>query len=216
MRTYIADIIPRIQRFSQRLDDLTRLTNQHWVSLGDIQDRKKVFMFRDNNKLLIAENGIITDKGTWEYLGNKSLLLETSNSGYLLKHGFFDDNVLALKLDSKDEYAFLINENKYEGELNSLDRVIDFLKHKYIDPGIKDIVIETTGKPIKEEDKYILASFDTDKGKIEIELKSSLHVPISGKKAFMNGKPAPTNKYKFGFMWFVHIEYGVVTKVTFL
>ena len=34
--------------------------------------------------------------------------------------------------------------------------------------------------------------------------------------AFINGKPAPTDKYRFGFMWYVHIENGKVTKVTLL
>ena len=30
---------------------------------------------------------------------------------------FLDENILALKVDSKEEYAFLVNENKYVGEL---------------------------------------------------------------------------------------------------
>ena len=76
MKTFIADIIPKIQRFSQKLDDLTKLTNQHWVSLGDIADEKRVFIFRGNNQLLISVNGIV-EKGSWDYLGNQSLLLET-------------------------------------------------------------------------------------------------------------------------------------------
>ena len=38
--------------------------------------------------------------------------------GYLLKHGFFDENFIALKLYSTDKYAFFINETKYDIELN--------------------------------------------------------------------------------------------------
>lgn len=29
MQTFISDLIPKIQRFSQKLDDLTLLSNQH-------------------------------------------------------------------------------------------------------------------------------------------------------------------------------------------
>lgn len=105
MKTYIADIIPKIQRFSQKLDDLTKLTNQHWVSLGDINQSKRVYIFRTNNQLIISDNGIV-EKGSWEYLGNQSILLETKEESYLLKHGFFDQNVIALKLDSTNNYAF--------------------------------------------------------------------------------------------------------------
>jgi hypothetical protein len=131
MRTFIADIIPKIQRFSQRLDDLTKLTNQHWVSLSDIEQTKRVYIFRANNQLLISDNGIV-EKGSWEYLGNNSLLLDTKNESYLLKHGFFDENVIALKLDSTNSYAFFVNETKYQSELNSIVDVINFLENKYL------------------------------------------------------------------------------------
>ena len=35
MKTYILDIIPKIQKFSQRLDDLTVLLDKHWVVLDE-------------------------------------------------------------------------------------------------------------------------------------------------------------------------------------
>lgn len=131
MKTYIADIIPKIQRFSQKLDDLTRLTNQHWVSLGDINQSKRVYIFRNNNQLIISDNGIV-EKGNWEYLGNQSILMETKERSYLLKHGFFDENVIALKLDSTNNYAFFINETKYHNELNNIEDILRFLEKKYL------------------------------------------------------------------------------------
>jgi len=131
MKTFIAEIIPKIQRFSQRLDDLTKLTNQHWVSLGDINQTKRVFIFRDNNQLLISNNGIV-EKGSWEYLGNQSLLMDTKHESYLLKHGFFDENVIALKLDSTDNYVFFVNENKFNSELNKIEDILKFLENKYL------------------------------------------------------------------------------------
>ena len=65
-----------------------------------------------------------------------------------------------------------------------------------------------------KEPEVVLVSFDTDKVKVVIEQNNSFSYPEPGKKAFINGKPAPTDKYKFGFMWYVHIENGIVTKVT--
>ena len=59
MKTYISDIIPKIQRFSQKLDDLTILTNQHWVSIGEIGQTKRVYIFRAEDKLIISDNGIV-------------------------------------------------------------------------------------------------------------------------------------------------------------
>jgi hypothetical protein len=131
MKTFIADIIPKIQRFSKKLDDITLLTNQHWVSLSDILNSKTVYIFRPNNQLLVSENGLV-QKGTWEYLGNQSLLLDTNSQCYLLKQGFFDENVMALKLDSSDQFAFFVNETKFDRELNNINDVLEFLTNKYL------------------------------------------------------------------------------------
>lgn len=51
---------------------------------------------------------------------------------YLYRHGFFDENILALKLDGKEGYAILINESKYGKMLNSIEAVIKFLNKKYV------------------------------------------------------------------------------------
>lgn len=130
MKTYIADIIPKIQRHSKRLDDLTILTNQHWVVIDEINSTKNTYIFRTNGELLISQNGKV-QKARWEYLGNNSLLIDMDKESYLFKHGFLDSNILALKVENKDEYAFFVNENKYEGEINSPMHAIDFLEKKY-------------------------------------------------------------------------------------
>lgn len=220
MKTYISDLIPKLQKFSQKLDNLTLLTNQHWVVIDDIDDDKNVYIFRTNNDLIISKNGKV-EKAKWEYLGNNSLLIDKNDESYLFKHGFFDENILALKVDSKDEYAFLINENKYEGELNSMNRVIDFLVKKYIEPQVKKKLNDYTGIDLTDnngfnEHEVVIYSFDSDKGKVDIEKNNSFSYPEPGNRAFVNGKPAPSGKYKFGFMWYVHIEDGKVTKETWL
>jgi hypothetical protein len=131
MRTFLLDIIPRIQRYSQKLDNLAVLTNKHWVVIDEELNSKIVFIFREKeNQLLISENGKI-EKGTWEYLGNNSLMIDRKDGCYLFKHGFIDDTVLALKIDGKDEYALLVNENKFDERLNSLTAIIEFLRENY-------------------------------------------------------------------------------------
>ena len=142
MKTFITDIIPKIQRYSQKLDNLTLLTDQHWVLIDNIEHEKQVYLFRPNNELLISKNGKI-ERGKWEYLGNKSLLIDQGAQAHLFKHGFFDENLLALKIDSKEEYAFFVNENKYEGDLNSSTKVTEFLTNNYL---TKDDKVEIEGQ----------------------------------------------------------------------
>ena len=132
MRTYIANIIPRIQRFSRRLNELTMLTNQHWVSIDHTTGNKTVYIFDSNGELDIFENGQGIDSGTWRLLDTNSLKLRLTTNTLLLRHGFFDENVIALKLDSTDQYAFFVNENKHHGELNTVEDIIIFLEEKYL------------------------------------------------------------------------------------
>jgi len=133
MQTYIADLIPKIQKYSRKLDEVTLLSNQHWVMFDESGKVKTVYIFRSNNDLIISSNGEV-EKGRWEYLGNNSLLIDKASKIYLFKHGFFDKNVLALKIDGKEEYVFFINESRYNGELNSFSNIINFLSEKYVNP----------------------------------------------------------------------------------
>ena len=210
MKTFLTDIFPKIQRFSEKLDNLTLLTNQHWVSIDDILSTKTVYIFRNNNELLVSTNGKV-QKERWEYLGNKSLLIDKKVDSYLFKHGFFDENILALKVDSSEEYAVFVNESKYDGELNSIDRVFDFLRRKYLDPTIKSTIENKTGQlinPTKTTNNIVLVKHETDKGVIEI----APCMNFKGQVAYMNGQPAPDGKYKYGFMLSFIVENGIIVK----
>jgi hypothetical protein len=147
MKTFILDIIPKIQKYSKKLDDITLLSNQHWVLMDSIGGSKTVFIFRLNNELLVSVDGKVK-RGKWEYLGNNSILIDLLNESFLYKHGFFDENVLALKSDNKNEFALLINENRFEGELNSVPKLVQFLEEKYLSTVQKKI-------PKNKQKKYL-------------------------------------------------------------
>ena len=153
MKTFIADIIPRIQKFSQKLDNKTLLTNQHWVVIDEINSTKTVYIFRSNNELLISISGKV-EKAKWEYLDKNSLLIDMKAGSYLFRHGFFDENILALKIDGKDEYVFLVNETKFDAELNSYKQIIEFLNYKYI----KTTEVQPISTLKKKKDKKITVS----------------------------------------------------------
>jgi hypothetical protein len=90
-----------------------------------------VYIFQPSKRLLISRNGKV-EKGTWENIGDNSILIDVGGESYLFKHGFFDKNILALKLDGINEYAFLINESRFSGELDSIDRILNFLSSNYL------------------------------------------------------------------------------------
>ncbi|SCZ01456.1 hypothetical protein [Flavobacterium caeni] len=208
MRTYLSNLIPSLKKFSKQLDDVSLLTKNHWVIVDTVSNIKSVYIFRANKELIISHDGKV-EKANWDYLGNESLLIEKQNESYLFKHGFFDDNILALKVDNKNEYVFFINENKYDVNLNTFDKLINFLELNYIESSKK--ANETI---VEAKKKRILVPFKTSQGIVEIEQESSVHSPSEGANAYLNGKLAPNGKYKFGFMFYVNIEEGKVKSVS--
>lgn len=207
MKTYIADIFPKIQRYSEKLDNLALLTNQHWVSFGNTIS-KTVYIFRTNNELIISTNGKV-EKAKWELLGNKSLLIDKANDSYLFKHGFFDENVLALKVDSTEEYVVFINEDKYDGELNSMESVIDFLNQKYLNPHLISNIENATGHSFHNPAKEIkLVQHQTDKGILEI----LPCINFKGQNAYIDGHPAPDGIYDMGLFSSITIKNGIIVK----
>jgi hypothetical protein len=145
MLLYLADLFTRLAAHSEKLDNIALLTNQHWVSIDEIAQQKVVYIFRTNNELLISTNGNVQE-ARWEYLGNNSLLVRTKDSSLLLKHGFFDDSILALKRDSTDYFNIFVNENKHSGELNTPEKVARFLENRYFDTRRKAQIEGGTGQ----------------------------------------------------------------------
>jgi hypothetical protein len=131
MKTYISDIIPKIQSYSKKLDDLSFLLNQNWISLSELKSKKIVYIFRDNSELLIIENGAV-NIGSWDYINNQSVIINFQNRPLLFKHGFLDENIMALKIDGSEGYVFFINESKSTYDLNNINSVNLFLHDKYV------------------------------------------------------------------------------------
>ncbi len=147
MILYLADLFTRLAKYSAQLDNVALLTNQHWVSIDEITQQKVVYIFRTNNELLISRNGAV-QKAQWEYLGNNSLLIDTAEGSQMFKHGFFDDSILALKLDSTQDFSIFVNENKQTGELNSAQKVVQFLETKYLTQRTKQKIENVTGQQL--------------------------------------------------------------------
>ena len=160
MKTFLSDIIPKIQKYSQKLDNLALLTNQHWIVIDEVSNSKTVYIFRSNNDLLISVNGKV-QKARWEFLGNDSLLIETKDEMLMFKHGFFNKEILALQLDGQQGFALLLNEAVFSGESKSFKEIEDYLVKTYTLPDVKEkpalepqkepVIIEPPKKEILKE-----------------------------------------------------------------
>jgi hypothetical protein len=209
MKTYLSDIIPKVKRFSDKLDNISLLMGTHWAVLDDGSDFRMVYIFRESNQLLISTNGRIT-KGSWEYLGHNSLMIDHNQESYLFQMGFFDKNILALKLDSRDEYALLINQNNDANIVHKINEVHQYLINKYVRSDTYRIANSNQAKISSS----IMVQFKTDKGIVIAELPFQDNDIVPGTKVYQNGHPLADGKYKFASLCYVHVKGGVVNKVT--
>ena len=203
MKTFLSDIFPNIQRFSEKLDDLTLLTNKHWVLIDDTDSNKTVYIFRANKELIISTNGK-AERASWDYLGNKSILIDKNPICYLFKHGFFNENILALKVDNSLEYAVFVNENNFDGELDSINKINDFLTKKYLNPNNGPTNFQTVYRETNDNQNLKIISIDNN---------------TIGAKVFINDNPAPNNSYTYIHNYTTHklvVENGIVTERYYL
>ena len=137
MKTYVLDIIPKIRKFSKKLDDLTNLKYKHWVLFDENKKEKVVYIFKSYNELLVLNNG----KGSierWEYIDDTSIQVTISDKIYLYRIGFLDEEILTLKLDSfNHEYSIFLDEEIWCG-IQIFSEIMGIL-NKYLDEIVDEI-----------------------------------------------------------------------------
>lgn len=113
MKTYLFDTFNRYKRFSEKLDAKTILCNKSWWVFNDNGD-KEVYIFQTDGSLIISIKGRVS-YSTWKYISaNQSIIITSGEQSYMVKPAFVDGNILALQVDGTDEYAFLIDEQKFK------------------------------------------------------------------------------------------------------
>jgi len=136
METNLSVLIPRVRKLSQKFDNTSLILSHHWVLVDKINSKKKLYIFRKNKELLISEDGQV-DIASWRYLGKNTLLVENNTVKNLYKHGFFDQNLIAIKIRDDENYSFFVNEEEFDHGLNSENKIAKYLYDKYLNNTIK-------------------------------------------------------------------------------
>lgn len=126
MKEYLKSWLPKIKNFSIQLDKLSKLYDQPWVIVNENNDFIKI-IFREKGKLIVSQNGLVTD-GAWELMSSaNSILLAINGEKRLYNHQFIDSGLMILKLDGFSiDFFVLVNENV----IPDLD-VENYLNFKY-------------------------------------------------------------------------------------
>jgi hypothetical protein len=131
MKTHLSDILPRLKKYSQSLDQTAMLVDKPWVVNAGNNEYQKLIFKRDGT-VLLSRNGNLTD-GKWEYIsGANALVIDYGSNKILYRHSYFDEAVLALQKDGpikeNDDSQVLLLAN----EITIPDaNAIMYLKKKY-------------------------------------------------------------------------------------
>jgi hypothetical protein len=130
MEAFLLDVLPDINEHSQKLDDISLLTNKRWVSIEDNLKFKTIYIFKNNDDLLITTYGKV-EKAKWSFYGNQSILINKGDERFLFKYSYYDQNILVLKTERSEEYIVFVNESKFDGQFNTIDKIQLYLEHKF-------------------------------------------------------------------------------------
>ena len=150
METNLSVLIPRVSKLSHKFDNTSLILSHHWVLIDEINSKKKLYIFRKNKELLISKDGKV-DTASWRYLGKNTLLIEQEKVKKLYKHGFFDQNLIAIKTDVEGNYSFFVNEEKFDLGLNSENKIAKYLNKNYLNNTIKNKVTRRKRKSIRNK-----------------------------------------------------------------
>lgn len=150
METSLSELIPRVSKLSQKFDNTSLILSHHWVLIDKINSKKKLYIFRKNKELLISKDGKV-EIASWRYLGKNTLLIEQEKVINLYKHGFFDQNLIAIKIRDNENYSFFVNEEKFDLGLNSENKIGKYLYSKYLNNTIKKKVTRRKRKSISNK-----------------------------------------------------------------
>ena len=132
MDAFLLDVLPEIKRNGPKFDDLTLLTNIRWISIENNLKFKTIYIFKNNEDLLISTYGKV-EKATWILHGNQSISIDKGGDRFLFTYSYLDQNILVLKIENSEEYLFFVNENMFDGQFNSINKIQIYLEHKFFE-----------------------------------------------------------------------------------
>ena len=150
MVTDFSLIIPRASKLSQKFDNTSLLLSNHWVLVDQINSKKILYIFRNNNELLISEGGRV-ELASWRYLGISTFIIEKEKEKKLYKYGFFDQNIIAVRYGDDQSYLFFVNEKKFDQGLNSKNEILNYFNSQYFDNKISKKITRRKRKSLSNK-----------------------------------------------------------------
>lgn len=216
MSDFLANTLKKIKQTTKRQDNKTFITSHLWVCIGNENDLKTSYIFRNSGELLISENGNIR-KSKWEALDFNNFLIEDCNACTLFKHQFVDKNILILSKDNSNDFFTFVDEGLYLNNVKELDQVAEYLTEKYRKniPKLININATVPAEPLEKE-KSTFSEKLSDGKIIEIDyanifrLRKGLKVYDLNKECLIDGEYLLNTDEK------IYVSKGIITSISYI
>jgi len=134
MKSLVLNFIPQIRKSIDILELKTILSLRKWRLYTEDKNLSIYYFFKADGGLIESTNGLVK-KASWEYLGNRSILIEgKDNLMLLVNYITHNDKAILLQTEGTSNYIILLNTDyahlhdlEYEEFMKSL---AFFLKRK--------------------------------------------------------------------------------------
>lgn len=181
MKTFRADIMPRLTGLGLPVEEPSSFVNKHWVAIDEHPQKKIMFVFQwPGNHLSFGEHGH-SKTGTWEHIYPDELLICRSDENEMFTISFVDDTVMALRTRGLETYALLVDAGKFDAYLDSADDVCLYLKKQYAHLTHSDVATKRHSSvdlpPAAHPDRFIPEEYPTLLKDLQIIRAELKHVP---------------------------------------
>ncbi len=212
MKEFILNLLPRLKKYSETLDQQELFVEQPWVVL-DEDGNKQQYIFRRNGRLMMSLNGKGTE-GKWELIPNaQSMWIDMGEEKLLLNHAFFNRGVMLLKRDGyKGDIMVLANPNVVPN-LNIAQYLQQFIDNA--DRGIRE-------RNLTDVAGYINNQHNLTNEQVELEFLhhsgATYYIrgtdsfnDVKGKPIFYLGMPLEDGSYVSRNDRIIKVERGIIT-----
>ena len=170
MKTFLLSIPEKIRLKGDSLDAEAILCGKAWNVFND-EGVKQKLIFRPKGKLLVTTAGKTQD-ASWEFVPeDRSIIIDDGEQRTNYMPAYYDDKILALQVDGRDESLFMIDSKKADSfKPKTLLELNDYLSQlaNVSDPSVITSRSKTVEVPMDEERNKI-ESEEESRAKAEAE-----------------------------------------------
>jgi len=199
----------KIKKYAERKSSKNTLSSISWLLLNDSDENEVIYIFKNDNSLIVSENGYIKRHDYEFIVDSDSLIIQYDKENGILYDSFLlRDRYLILKQSSKSSYKVFANKTKFKDLLKvSISKIFEEESKLGF---TKTVEVKQAPKP-KKLQRIITRKLKDGRN---FEIHSSLERGYTvGDKVTIDGEKPEDGLYRFGWFDALTVENGKLNRL---